>query len=128
MIRGRFPAQDYLAVRIELDRERRRHRHARSRRGVRARMEQTYAELERRVAQEPGVIAVTFADRLPGMQPSVRRAEVETSPGSRARRRSEHLDVARVGPGFFEAFDRPILAGRGLPRWRPRGGRADGRS
>ncbi len=110
VIRGRFPTQDYLAVRIELD-QGAGPIPAREEPADVERKEQKYKELARRVAQEPGVTAVTFADRLPGMQPSVRRAEVETSPGA-APVVVPNIWTSRVGPGFFEAFDRPILAGR----------------
>src|SRR6185503_23320 len=78
-IRGRFPAGEYLAVQIELDRE-----------GVidesdaefAARLDRTYREFARQLQRQPEVVAVTFADRLPGMGPSVREAEVEPAPGA----------------------------------------------
>jgi hypothetical protein len=111
VIRGRFPAGEYLAVRLDLDlhtgpiptgRES----------AVTDRKEQLYAELSRRIAQEPGVVAVTLADRLPGMAPAVRRGEVD-APGA-APVFIPNLWTATVGPGFFEAFDRPIVSGRGF--------------
>jgi putative ABC transport system permease protein len=107
-IRGRFPAGEYLAVQIELDRE-----------GVidesdsdfAARLDRTYREFARQVQQQPEVVAVTFADRLPGMGPSVREVQVEPAPGA------EPVDVANmwtaeVGPQFFETFGVPLVAGR----------------
>jgi putative ABC transport system permease protein len=103
MIRSRFPAGEYLAVRAELDRET----------TPADRMQQTYEELERLVSQEPGVRAVTFADRLPGMEPAVRRAEVETSPGATPQQ-VRNMWTSTVGRGFFEAFEKPIVAGRGF--------------
>ena len=83
VIRERFPAEEYLALRVDLDRQP----------GLTpdreeppstfgARLETMYRELELRVAQEPNVVAVTFADRLPGMGNSVRGAELEATPGS----------------------------------------------
>jgi putative ABC transport system permease protein len=69
----------------------------------------TFAALERRLAQEPGVVAVTFADRVPGVtRARTRTTEVETWPGSHA------LATSAVAPGFFEAFERSIVAGRGF--------------
>ncbi len=112
VIRERFPAENYLAVRVDLDRE-----SALSPAGEEsaaafaARREQMYRELERRVAEEPDVLAVTFGDRLPGMGPAVRRAEVESSPGT-APVPITNLWMSSVGPRFFEAFEVPILAGR----------------
>lgn len=110
IVRGKFPTKQYLAVRIGVDRQI-------GTRGdepdeaLAARSEQLYREFERRVAQEPGVTAITFADRLPGMSVSVKRAQVEVSPGA-SPLEVENLWTATVGPGFFETFDRPILAGR----------------
>ena len=111
-IRSRFPADRYLAARIALEREGAATPAGEESQAVfAARLERTYAEFERRIAREPGVVAVTFADRLPGMGPAVRRAEVEVSSGSTPVSIS-NLWSAAVGPRFFEAFDVPIVAGR----------------
>jgi hypothetical protein len=108
-VRSRFPAAQYLAVEIEVDRD------APARGGEASasagRVEQLYREVERRLAQEPGVLAITFGDRLPGMRASVRRAEVEVSPGANPILVPD-LWIAAVGPGYFEMFERPILSGR----------------
>ena len=113
LIRRQFPAGDYLAVRIALDRE------AAPARGdeepasaFAARLELLYRELERRVAEEPGVVAVTFGDRLPGMGGVIQRVEMEPLPGNVLQARN--LWTAAVGPGYFEAFERPIVSGRGF--------------
>jgi hypothetical protein len=98
VIRDRFPTERYLAVRVGLDRET-------------PRADGIYQELERRVAQEPGVLAVTFADRLPGMGVAVRTGEVETS-ASTAPTLVPNLWTAAVGPRFFETFEIPVIAGR----------------
>jgi putative ABC transport system permease protein len=111
-VRSEFPADEYLAVRMALDREaadtmsgeETAESHA-------ARFQQIYSELERRLQNEPGVRSVTFADRLPGMAPAVRQAEVEVTPGA-APRHIANLWVTAVGPKFFEAFDTPIVTGR----------------
>jgi putative ABC transport system permease protein len=111
-IREAFPSEHYLAARISLDRE-----NAPTPAGEEpstafaARFEQTYGELQRRIAQEPGVVAVTFGDRLPGMGPAVRGAEFERSPGAPPIRIAD-VWTAAVGPGFFQAFDVPIVGGR----------------
>ena len=111
-IRSRFPAEEYLAVQVGFDRD---VATASSREGAAAPegagLDLTYAELERRVAAEPGVTAVTFGDRLPGMGPAVRRAEVEVSPGAPPVFVA-NLWTASIGPRFFEAFDVQLLAGR----------------
>jgi predicted permease len=109
IIRARFPAGEYLAVPIEVDRAS--GPADESDAAFAQRVDQTYGELERRVAQEPGVVAVTFGDRLPGMEPSVRRAEVEVAPGAQPVR-VENMWTTAVGPGYFEAFEKPMVAGR----------------
>ena len=108
-IREKFPTERYLAVQIDLDRdtgasgEESEASHAN-------RLERMYGQLERRVSQEPDVVAITFADRLPGMTVGVRTAEVE-SPGS-ASLAVPNLWTAAVGPRYFQTFDVPIVAGR----------------
>jgi putative ABC transport system permease protein len=113
-IRGRFPAQQYLAVTVQLDHESGPAVDDKASAAAHAaRLDRLYRELERRVGQEPGVVAVTFGDRLPGMSPFVRTAEVETPPGTDPIR-LRNLWTTSVGPGYFEAFEKPILSGRGL--------------
>ena len=112
VIRKRFPAETYLAARVALDREAApTPAGEESAAAFAARLEQTYRELERRIAREPDVVAVTFADRLPGMGPAVRRGEVETSAGA-VPISVQNLWTSAVGPRFFEAFEIPIVAGR----------------
>lgn len=109
-IRDQFPAERYLAVQLDLREELstlvNEPEEMRD-----ARLERVYRELERRVAEEPQVVAVTFADRLPGMGVAVRPAEAETSEGSEPVL-MPNLWTASVGQGFFEAFDVPIVTGR----------------
>ena len=105
-IRAQFPSGDYLAAQIDVDRPSYEDPSLfQTRRG------RTFAALERRLAQEGGVIAVTFADRVPGTGSLHRTADVETVPGGGVAF-DDRFSVSWVGPGFFEAFDRPIVAGR----------------
>ena len=114
VIRERFPSEQYLSASLELDRDPGPVRDSTASASTyAARIEPLYRELERRVGQEPGVVAVTFGDRLPGVSPSVRSAEVETPPGAEPIR-IRNLWTASVGPGYFEAFEKPIVSGRGL--------------
>jgi putative ABC transport system permease protein len=109
-IRDHFPTEQYLAVQIDLDREAAPGAGEESPTALANRLERMYGELERRLLQEPDVEAVTFADRLPGMGPRVRRAEVE-SPRT-APIAVPNLWTASVGPRFFQTFEIPIVAGR----------------
>jgi putative ABC transport system permease protein len=110
LIRGRFPAEEYVSVRLDLDRQRVAGAADEPDDAYAARYALTYGELERRLRQEPGVRTVTFGDRLPGMEVEVRRAQVESSP-----RRTvliPNLWTAAIGPRYFEAFGVRIVAGR----------------
>ena len=107
-IRAEFPSREYLAARIDVDPPFGEEDTA----AFEERRSRTFAEFERRVAQEPGVVAVTFADRAPGAGlRGYRVADVESSPGA-APEFDYGFWTSAVGPGFFEAFDRPIVAGR----------------
>ena len=109
-IRRQFPASQYLAAYVAMDRDTTAARDD-DESAFRSRFDQTYQEFERRIAKEPGVVGVTFGDRLPGMSLSVRDAEVDRSaPG--ASHAVTDMWTASVGPGYFEAFDKRIVAGR----------------
>jgi hypothetical protein len=106
-IRAAFPSREYLAARIELDRP----FEEETTSAFETRRAQTFAALARRIEQEPGVVAVTFADRAPGSVPRTRFGEI-ASPSGAEPAYDDTFFTSAVGPGFFEAFDRPIVAGR----------------
>ena len=110
-IRGAFPAGDYLAARMALDRLPATRDGEEPEASLAARMDRVYRELERRIAEEPGVKAVTFGDRLPGMGVAVSRAEFEPGPGE-SLIAIQNLWKTSVGPGFFAAFGGHFVAGR----------------
>ena len=105
-IRAAFPSREYLAARIDLDRP----FEEEATPAFEARRARTFAELQRRIAQEPGVVAVTFADRAPGSVARGRFGEVESSPGaepaydcgfrtSAVGRDSSRRSIVRSSPG-----------------------------
>ena len=109
-IRAEFPTREYLAARIDVDPP----GVEQATSALEERRARLFSELEQRVSREPGVAAVTFANRAPGSGLRGNRvAKVELS-----RDAGPAFDfglwTVRVGPGFFETFDRPILAGRGF--------------
>jgi predicted permease len=109
-IRAEFPSREYLAAHLDFGGP----SFGEPAQAFEARRTRTFAELERRITQEPGVIAVTFADRAPGTRASsfgARTADVETSRGG-GRTFVYQFTTSSVGPGFFDVFDRPIVAGR----------------
>ena len=106
-IRAQFPGREYLAARLDLDRPFEDEATPR----LEQRRADAFAALARRLEQEAGVSAVAFADRVPGTAGGQRFAEVAPSPGAGAVY-DDDFKTLTVGPGFFETFDRPIVAGR----------------
>jgi predicted permease len=108
-IHAQFPSHEYFTARLELDRPVGEDGSAfEERRG------RTYARLERQIAEQPGVVAVTFADRVPGASFAINRtASVDISSGTGQVFQTRFATLS-IGPGFFEAFGRPIVAGRGF--------------
>jgi putative ABC transport system permease protein len=105
-IHAQFPSHEYFAARLELDRPA-----GEDMTSFQERRARMYARLEQQIAKESDVVAVTFADRVPGATSAIgRTAAVEISSGAPAFDTS--FATSSVGPGFFEAFDRPIVAGR----------------
>ena len=106
-IYAKFPSRDYLAARFEMDLP----FDDATRSSFEERKGRTLAEIERRVAMEPGVIAVSFADRVPGgTRGRGRIAAIESSTGGA--QFNYGFDTSSVGPGFFDVFEGPIIAGR----------------
>ena len=107
-IHARFPSHEYVTARLELDRPAGEDMTS----AFEERRARTYARLEQRIAKEPDVVAVTFADREPGASLSVNRTasiEIQTGAGPAFQ---TSFATSSVGPGFFEAFNRPIVVGR----------------
>lgn len=106
-IRAAFPSREYLAASISLDGS----FEDETTQGLESRWQTTLAELQRRIAQEPGVMAITLADHTPGSGTSTRRGEIQPAAGAKPPY-SDRFSTSKVGPGFFEMFDRPIVSGR----------------
>jgi hypothetical protein len=110
-VRPGFPSREHLTARIDFDRpfEATDDTDAPSSapEGQRA---LTLATLEQRLAKEPGVVAVAFADRSPASRGQDRFAEVEAVPGAEPIK--GRFLTSAVGPGFFETLTCPIVAGR----------------
>jgi hypothetical protein len=106
-IRAQFPSGEYMAARIDLDRPFDDETNA----AAEQRRANTFAALARRVGQEPGVVAVAFSDRVPGVGGTRRFATVDAAPGATPAYDGDVLTSA-VTPEFFETLSRPITAGR----------------
>jgi predicted permease len=105
-IRAAFPNREYLAARIEVERT----FNDETTSAFEARRAKTFGELQQRIKQEPGVVAVTFADDLPGSWTTTRYGLVESAASEPTY--TALFWTSAVGPEFFETFDRPIVAGR----------------
>ena len=104
--RAQFPSRDYLAARIGFDGPFEQERTP----AFQEQWAQTFEALARRIAQAPGVATVTFSDQPVGLG-TERFMELDVSPDAKAELDGRFRTTA-VGPGFFEVFDRPIVAGR----------------
>ncbi|AHG89810.1 protein of unknown function DUF214 [Gemmatirosa kalamazoonensis] len=86
----------------------------------RARFGTLVEALRQRVAAEPGVVGVTFADRLPRMNHSYHRVFLDDSAsiaaaGDRLGKNAyRYTKIAYVDPSYFDVLGAPILAGRGF--------------
>jgi putative ABC transport system permease protein len=100
-------AENYLTASVGMDRE----NHALDSAAFAGRARQSFDELERRLAAEPGVQHVAFASRLPVEDQFKYGIEVDTSTGvpSTTLRTST---LVQVSDGFFRAFGTSVVAGR----------------
>jgi len=103
-------AEQYLSATIAMDRN----RVPAASRDTLARFAAAAQELERRLEAEPGVTGVTIADRLPPMDHSARRIDLDEGGAAPL---NEHfgyrrVSSARVALDFFDVLDAPILSGR----------------
>jgi putative ABC transport system permease protein len=112
-----YALHEYLTFRPELDRDATITAAGTFRiEDYRAHLLKVYDELKRRLESEPSVVAVTFADNLPGMGYPASQLEARRGnnapflvdadiPGDRAWN-------ARVDIAYFDAFGLPLVAGR----------------
>jgi predicted permease len=105
-----YPAREYLSTRLELDVEPAASPNDGSTAAM-ARLGSTYGQLARRLALEPTVDGVTFANLLPGMDHPQRRIEVD---GGASLDSAQALQVssASVDVKYFDVIGAPIVSGR----------------
>ncbi len=102
--RTAFPAEEYLAMRLDMDGD--------DESFLRL-YQATARELERRVAADPGVAGVTLAEQLPLMPHGESAIELDdVGAGEPRTGRELSASTAAVDPNFFDVFQAPVLAGR----------------
>jgi putative ABC transport system permease protein len=124
-----FSSEEYLAARLEID--------ATSVAGAgnataadadggeaaeRVRFTAALEALRQRVTAEPGVVGVTFVDRLPRTGHVERYIELDEPSPEPARDGSapsaalplREVSTARIDPSYFDVLEAPIVAGRGF--------------
>lgn len=77
-------------------------------------------ELRRRVASEPGVIGVTFVDRLPltgHPERDIEFDDLSAASGNQGEAQAtpkvfDEVSIAPIDPSYFDVLNAPILAGR----------------
>ena len=109
-----FPAEEYLAMRLELDRD----GPTEEDESFRRRYEATARELEQTLASEPSVAGVTLAEQLPLMPTRGAAIELDelagAGPSESVTGRELFVSAAAVDPDFFDVFQTPVIAGRGF--------------
>jgi predicted permease len=111
-----FPAEQYLAVRLEMDRDGLTEERASTvDESFLRRYEATARELEQRVAAETSIAGVTLAERLPMMPSDGGVIELDDEgPSESATGRELFVTTTAVDLNFFEVFQTAVLAGRGF--------------
>ena len=110
-----FRQEEYLSVRFEMDRDApaaspQDTSHA----SFLARYRSRYEELARRIAAEPAVIDVTFADVLPQMYHHWNQVEVDEGALPPLDARGHRVSAASIDVDYFDVLGTPILSGRGF--------------
>ena len=108
-IRNAFPSSEFVTARLEVPRDA---DEATDAPAFQSRQARTYAELERRLLEDPETTAVTFATYVPGAAPPEAEAMDVEPTGGGAPAFIAYVVRPSVGPGFFEIIDRPLVAGR----------------
>jgi len=111
-----FPAEEYLAVRLDMDRDGLTEERATTvDESFLRRYQATARELEGRVAAEATVAGVTLAERLPLMASAAGGIELDDAgPSESVTGKELVVTTTAVDVDFFEVFQAPVLAGRGF--------------
>ena len=110
-----FDGSQYASARVEMDREDELGAGPQlSEEEFAALYRERYEELRLRLEAEPGVGAVTLANRFARMSHPQSAIEVETDGDLALPRIPPRVGTASVAPDYFDALDTRVLAGRGF--------------
>jgi predicted permease len=119
-----FAAEEYLAVSLAMETPPGVDADSATMAGHHARFGMLVEALRQRVAAEPGVVGVTFVDKLPltnygGHRIALDDAAAVAEPSGAAdapegQRPLRYTKVGYVDPSYFDVLEAPILAGRGF--------------
>ena len=110
-----FPTEQYLSLRLEMDRDA-----ASATTGDTARaaflalFAEKKQELERRLTSDPAVLGVTFAGRLPRMYHQWNQIEVDEGAVEPLDERGHRVSSTPVAEDYFEVLRTAVLSGRGF--------------
>jgi putative ABC transport system permease protein len=108
-----FAAAEYLGVRIDRDEGSAASAGSATQEEQQAQFAASLEILRERVAQQPGVIGVTYVDRLPQMYHRERRIALD-EPATAPYETLPEVHLAAVDAGYFDVLQAPIIAGRGF--------------
>ena len=113
-----IPANEYLGARLEMDRQLSPASGSdTSLAAFRARYSAVVEEVKQRLAADPAVAGVTFADAVPGMGHRASLIELDEGGGAPLDPRwptGYRVSTALVDPDFFTVMDAPLAMGRGF--------------
>ncbi len=113
-----FAAEQFLTAMLALDRADGAAAGADTMPAMRAaRLEARYRTLVDRLESEPGVLGVTYADRMPLMYHPNDRIEMDSGPVAPLKPDSpegHRISIASVDPRFFDVIGAPVTRGRSL--------------
>ena len=112
-----FAAREYLSARIEMDRDSEGEATDTSYAGFLARYDSTLEAVKERLAADPAVAGVTFANSLPGTTHPHRLVEVDAGGGGPIDPRwpgGYRVSDAFVDVNYFDVLGSPVLMGRGF--------------
>ncbi|HEU5049144.1 MAG TPA: ABC transporter permease [Gemmatimonadales bacterium] len=114
-----FAAEEYLAVNLAMDAPPGAEADSATMAAHRTRLATVLETLRQRVAAEPGVVGITFADRLPrtdygSWSVALDESASDAAGAPVAPRPLRSTQIAHVDPSYFDVLEAPILDGRGF--------------